>query len=162
MIDASAAPGESFALEALEDGVAAAVRAESDRFSTVAAGRVERLGDASAWALRLTDATTWIWDDGSDGVDRRPPADRDHGPPRDVERGDRREYSVDPGITVTDGAPELIVLSAVFDRRGVRYYAPESAGDVVEAVAGEIVDPERLLPDGARPTDEEPAGGVRR
>ena len=144
-------------LETLADGDIAAVRTtprERDHYDRryVVAGVVELSEDLSGgWVATLHDATAWAWESGKPET-TEPYLDLadDVGPPKDVRRGHKDEYNTEPGLHISDcGALEVLRPEPIWSSGGVEYYAPSPLGVVETAQSGQIVEPRRLLPNGA-------------
>lgn len=142
-------------LETLADGDIAAVRTtqrdDHDR-RYVVAGVVELSEDLSGgWVATLHDATAWAWEPGKpETAERYLDLVDDVGPPKDVRHGYKNEYNTEPGLHISDrGGLEVLTLSPTWSTGGVEYYMPVSLGVVETVQSGQIVEPRRLLPDGA-------------
>lgn len=133
----------------LQEGLAVAVRVESERHHTthVMSGVVGATDEESPWIAYIEPSQLWTLDadnvvDASDILE-----ELDVGPPRDVRRGERDSYNTTPGLCpTTDGEEvELLVPDAVFNGSGVLYYMSQTYGTVIAIETGPVVDANRLI-----------------
>lgn len=146
-------------VETLGEGDIAAVRTvprERDRRDRryVVAGVVELAENLSeGWVATLHDATAWAWEPGKpETADPFLDLVHDDGPPKDVRYGYKEEYNTEPGLHIGERGELLMVTpDPVWSSGGaVEYYIPSPLGLVETVQSGQIVEPRRLLPSGAK------------
>lgn len=147
-------PTTSKIVDVLADAQAIAVQTVSDRHSQVwlLSGRVKTLPEDESSIAAIDPSHLWTW-----GLNERDVEDetewlngRDDGPPRDVQRGFKDDYSLRPVLNSNDDETvTLVIPEPVYNGSGVLYYTPQPHGRLSDFSIGPLVSPETLLPDGA-------------